>query len=166
MGELGRDEDVVAVAERGLAICRSLGIDRTHGVYLDANGAEAQWRLGQWDEALARMLDANRRLPTGYWVYFNAAPLQVERGELEIAAATFGDGRLPEGTATLQNLLEFRTGQASLAIWQDRPELVRSIVDRDPRTSAPANVRRRHRPAAVAGRMGRSRPRRAGPSAS
>ena len=117
------------MANTGLEICRTIGIERTHGVFVDANAAEAEWRMGQWDEALDRMLAANRRRPTGYWVYFNAAPFQVERGELDVAAATFGDGLLPDGAATLQNLMEIRTGQASLAIWQGHPELVRPIID-------------------------------------
>ncbi|MEU7902260.1 AAA family ATPase [Actinoplanes sp. NPDC049118] len=63
--ELGRYEESAAAAAEGVPYADRVGVNRTTGVFLLANHAEALVALGRWDEADARCAEAARLDPPG-----------------------------------------------------------------------------------------------------
>jgi DNA-binding CsgD family transcriptional regulator len=126
---LDRPEEAVVQGMAGIAACRELGLERTNGVYVATNLSSSLVAIGRWEEALAIMLDAQSRLPPGFWGYISAAPLLADRGELTTARRLFDGVSLPDGDAAiLQGIGEHTAGQAALHLWEGRPELVRELA--------------------------------------
>jgi DNA-binding NarL/FixJ family response regulator/tetratricopeptide (TPR) repeat protein len=130
-GEFGRWDDLLEVGERGLAATRRLGIDRTHGAYVETNVIEALVATGRWDDAAAAERSLATRVASPGWEYFAVSPLRADRGDLEGArAAIDAMGPLPvHDTAVLQGLTWAYEGQVALALWEGRTEAVSGLVE-------------------------------------
>jgi DNA-binding CsgD family transcriptional regulator/tetratricopeptide (TPR) repeat protein len=138
---LDRPGEAVEQGIAGIAACRELGTERTNGVYIATNTASALVALGRWEEALAIMLDAQARLPPGFWGYISAAPLLAERGELATARRMFESVSLPDGDAAiLQGIGEHTAGRAALHLWEGTPSAVREQAT-DALARIPARLR-------------------------
>jgi DNA-binding CsgD family transcriptional regulator/tetratricopeptide (TPR) repeat protein len=126
---LDRPEEAVVQGLAGIAICRELGTERTNGVYIATNTASSLVAVGRWEEALAIMVDAQSRLPAGFWGYISPAPLLAERGELATARRLFDAVSIPDGDAAiLQGIGEHTAGWAALHLWDGHPEAVRELA--------------------------------------
>jgi DNA-binding CsgD family transcriptional regulator len=130
LGEQGSWDDLVARAPEALAACHRLGIDRTHGIFVENNFVEGLVAMGRWDDAAAAQRSLTARLPTGHWSYFAITALTADRGQLvELRAELERAGPLPQhDTAVLQQLANAVEAQIALAIWEGRPEAVRDLV--------------------------------------
>jgi DNA-binding CsgD family transcriptional regulator len=130
LSEQGSWEDLLILGPEALAATRRLGIDRTHGVFVETNLLEGLVAVGQWDDAAAALRSLTGRLPSGHWAYFAITPLAADRGELdELRAEVERAGPLPEHhTAVLQGLAYAFEAQVALAVWDRRPEEARALV--------------------------------------
>lgn len=139
-GEMGKWAQAIEIGARGLEACRRLGIDRTHGTYVESNLIEALVAVGRWDDAAAAQRSLANRLPSPTWDYFAVDPLRADRGDFAGAhAAIDALGTLPEhDTAILQGLTNVYEGQVALAVWEGRYEAVtpiaEEVLERLPRT--------------------------------
>ncbi len=125
-----RWDEGMRVARAGLAAARRLGVDRTHGVYIESNLVEALTVTGGWDEATEREASLSSRLPDGVWAYFTVGPLRADRGDLEsLRRDVAGAPPLQEADALLQGLVRFVSGKATLALWDQRYGDVRPVIE-------------------------------------
>jgi DNA-binding CsgD family transcriptional regulator len=131
LSEAGRWEELVTRGAEAVAGTRRLGIDRTHGVYVETNLMEGLLALGRWDDAAAVQRSLTERLPRGHWEYFAITALDADRGDFDaLRAAVSRAGRLPEhDTAVLQGLGAAFEGQVALAVWERRPEDARPLTE-------------------------------------
>ncbi len=131
LGEAGRWDELLAVAPEALTTTRRLGIDRTHGIYVEANVSEGLIAVGRWDDASAAVRSLAARLPTGHWEYFAISVLDADRGDADaVRSAMARAGRIPEhDTAVLQGLAAAFEAQVALAVWERRPADVRPLVE-------------------------------------
>ena len=125
---VGRWEELMDVAESGLAFCRRTGIDRTYGVFIEDNLIDGLLALGQWDEAAAREASVRTRAE-GVWTHLFAPVLAADQGDFDLAHRT--DDLLAQmgDAASLQGLPDVVVGLAALAIWEGRPAEVAAMVD-------------------------------------
>jgi DNA-binding CsgD family transcriptional regulator len=130
LSESGSWGDLLALGPDALAATRRLGIDRTHGVFVETNVLEGLIAVGRWDDASAAQRSLTGRLPSGHWGYFAITPLAADRGELEeLRAEVERAGPLPEhNTAVLQGLAYAFEAQLAMAVWERRPERGRDLV--------------------------------------
>lgn len=131
LSEVARWDELLALAPEAQAATRRLGIDRTHGVYMDSNINEALVAVGRWDDAVAVQRSLAARLPAGHWDYFALSPLDADRGDFAaVHAALERAGSIPErDTAVLQGLPMAFEAKVALAVWERRPQDVRPIVE-------------------------------------
>ena len=125
---VGRWEELIEVAEAGLAFARRAGIDRTYGVFIEDNLIDGLLALGRWDEAVVREASVRTRAE-GVWSHLFAPVLAADRGDFELAHRT--DGLLAQmgDAASLQGLPDVVVGLVALAIWEGRPTDVAVMVD-------------------------------------
>ncbi|MPZ94355.1 MAG: AAA family ATPase [Propionibacteriales bacterium] len=93
---LGRYAEAAQVADEGIDRCRDVGLARTLGAMVVGNAAEPRLALGEWDEAerlITRGLELDPAVRHVWHLLRLQAWLQVWRGDLEAAAASFGDAR-------------------------------------------------------------------------
>jgi DNA-binding CsgD family transcriptional regulator/tetratricopeptide (TPR) repeat protein len=124
----GRTREAVAIMRQGLAVARELGLGRAIGSQLAADLAEELFELGDWEESdrvLTEALDRDTN---------QAGLLHGAKGRLEVGRGGFRSarqhlelaGRL--GPARWRQLAS-RNGLVELAIWEDRYDDGRAIVD-------------------------------------
>ena len=131
LGEAGRWDELVEAGNRGLAATRRLGLDRTHGSYVETNLIDGLVAIGRWDDAVAAQRSLAARLPSPAWDYFDVSALRADRGDFEGAREAIDRlGALPEAdTAVLQGLAGVFEGQVALAVWEGRGDDVAPIVE-------------------------------------
>lgn len=131
LSEAGRWDELLTVGPEALAATRRLGIDRTHGIFVEMNVAEGLEAVGRWEDAAAAHRSLAARLPAGHWEYCALSCLDADRGDHDrLRAAMERAGRIPEQhTAVLQGLAEAFLAQVALAVWEGRPHDVRTLVD-------------------------------------
>ena len=131
LGELGRWDELLAVGHEALAVTRRLGLDRTHGVYVESNLSDGLVALGRWDDAVAAQRAVAARLPSGHWGYFSVTPLVADRGDFAtVHDAVTQTGRLPDhDSAVLQGLTTFTATRVALAVWEGRTADARALVE-------------------------------------
>jgi DNA-binding CsgD family transcriptional regulator len=88
--ELARYEESAVAAAEGIPYADRVGVNRTTGVFLLANNAEALLALGRWDSADARLAEAARQDPPGTL----ALPWLRLRARLRLARGHDGAGPL------------------------------------------------------------------------
>ncbi|MGH9085842.1 MAG: ATP-binding protein, partial [Acidimicrobiales bacterium] len=131
LGEAGHWDELLTRGMEGLAVTRRLGIDRTHGVWLETNLIHGLTAVGRWDDAVAAQRSLAARLPTGYWEYFTIAGITADRGDVDaIRTAVDRTGALPEhDTAVLQGLTDYLEAQVATAVYEGRTVEQRALVD-------------------------------------
>ena len=136
----GRLPEAARDALEGLEAARRLGYERSSGVVMAANAAEALLGLGDWARA-EEVLDAAIRAPGGFRreaLHIVRAELALGRGELEEARRHLESAAPvalePQATAVYACL------QADLALWEGRPEEAASALDDVLRGDASAAV--------------------------
>ena len=137
----GRLPEAARDALDGLAAARRLGYERSTGVVVAANAAEALLGLGDWTRA-EELLDAALRAPGGFRreaLHIVRAELALGRGELEAARRHLESGL--RATLEPQSTAVYACLQAELALWEGRPEAAASALDVGLRSDAPDDVR-------------------------
>jgi DNA-binding CsgD family transcriptional regulator/tetratricopeptide (TPR) repeat protein len=131
LGEAGRWDELIALAAEARAVTRRLGIDRTHGVYIEMNINEGLVAVGRWDDAAAVQRSLEARLPAGHWDYFALNPLDADRGDFAVLHAALDRVvSIPDQeTAVLQGLPSAFEAQVALAVWERRPADVRPVIE-------------------------------------
>ena len=125
----GRLPEAAQDALEGLAAARRLGYERSTGVVMAANAAEAFLVLGDWARA-EEVLDAALRAPGGFRreaLHLVGAELALGRGELELARRHLESGS--RATLEPQSTAVYACLQAELALWEGRPEEAASALD-------------------------------------
>ncbi|HTP22758.1 MAG TPA: AAA family ATPase [Solirubrobacteraceae bacterium] len=121
---LGRYDQAAATAERGIALADQTGFGRTAGSFMRANRAEALFRSGLWEEALAGVASAGEAPGV-----FAGAPLLL-RAEMHAVA-----GRRPQASSDLRearrHLRNSAAAQFTLPLAWVESELARSGGDLD-----------------------------------
>jgi DNA-binding CsgD family transcriptional regulator/tetratricopeptide (TPR) repeat protein len=125
---VGRTREAVAILRQGLAAARELGLERAIGSQLAADLAAELFDLGDWEESDRVLTEALERDTN------QAGLLHGAKGRLELGRGDFQSarqhlelaGRL--GPARFRQLAS-RSGLAELAIWEDRYDDGRAIVD-------------------------------------
>jgi DNA-binding CsgD family transcriptional regulator/tetratricopeptide (TPR) repeat protein len=124
---VGRWDELVELAERGLSYARRTGIDRTYGVYIEDNLIDGLLAEGRWDEAAEREVSLRARAD-GIWTHMAASALAADRGDFDRAHQL--DDRWPQqgDAASLQSLPDVLVGLTALAIWEGRPSEARAMA--------------------------------------
>lgn len=147
MNLLGRFDDAVGIAERGVEQARRRGVERTSGVMLSSNTVEPLLALGRLDEAEA-MLDPALALdpPPGFRVHLQRMKLWLTlwRGDVERAdelLRRWRNGMLVQAGIEMQSRLGFARIAAEIALANG--DAVRAwdearVVTSDLRRSIPA----------------------------
>ncbi len=121
----GRLEDAVEVAMIGVAATEQLGLMRLFGTHLLCNVADAQHRLGRWDEAERALQRADEAGPLGIneiLVQELLGRLAVGRGRFEEATERLGPlAPLAERAVDIQFIGPVELSLGELALWQGRP---------------------------------------------
>ncbi len=126
-GPLNEMERGIAVARRGLARVRALGLARSAGVGLLSLVANGLFRLGRWDDAAAVIGEAWALAPTGV----EAMQLRLARCKVDMAQGRLDAaeddleavGLLATGTAGPRYRVPLLTLRAGLEMWRRRPDL-------------------------------------------
>ena len=136
----GRLREAALDALEGVAKARQLGYERSSGIVMAANAAEALLGLGDWARA-EEVLDAAAPRIGGFrpeGVHIVRAELELQRGELEDARRHLDAAKQaalePQSTAAYACLV------AELALWERRPEEAASALDAALRVDAPGDV--------------------------
>jgi DNA-binding CsgD family transcriptional regulator len=139
----GRLPEAARDALEGLDAARRLGYERSSGLVMAANAAEAYLAMGSWDRA-EELLDDALGVTGGFrpeGVHIVRAELELGRGELEAARrhleASSQAAFEPQSTANYACLL------AELALWERRPEEAAAVLERALRSDAPGDVHAR-----------------------
>ncbi|WP_165553675.1 helix-turn-helix transcriptional regulator [Kribbella capetownensis] len=136
----GRLREAAEDALEGVAKSRRYGYERSSGMVIASNAAEALLGLGDWARA-EEMLDAALHLTSSFrpeGVHMIRAELGLRRGELAVAhqhLEAAGQAVLePQLTAAYSCLV------AELALWERRPEDAASVLDAALRLDATGDV--------------------------
>lgn len=131
LSEAGWWDELLTVGPEALAATRRLGIDRTHGIFVEMNVSEGLEAVGRWDDAAAAHRSMAARLPAGHWEYFALTCLDADRGDHDhLRAAIERAGRIPDQhTSVLQGLAEAFLAMVALAVWDGRPHEARALTD-------------------------------------
>ena len=136
----GRLRDAARDALEGVAKARRLGYERSSGLVMAANAAEALLGSGDWARA-EEVLDTALQLTGGFrpeGVHIVRAELALGRGEPEVARQHLDAAQQaalePQLTAAYACLV------AELALWERRPEEAASVLDAALRADAPGDV--------------------------
>jgi DNA-binding CsgD family transcriptional regulator/tetratricopeptide (TPR) repeat protein len=145
----GRVVESLSVAEEGIAVAHRLGMERTFGSLLEANAADALFRLGRWgeaDAATARVLDRGAAGRPLVWSLIIRARLDAARGGSGEAMRQLGSVAGTEDEAVMRPYLGWLgVAGAETALWRSDPAGALQIV-----TDALADDRRPTADAAVA----------------
>jgi ATP/maltotriose-dependent transcriptional regulator MalT len=118
-------EESVDVAMSGVATTAQLGLMRFFGTHLLCNVADAQYRLGRWDESERAVRRADEAGPLG----INEILVQELLGRLAVARGRYEEAEqrlrplapLAERAVDIQFIGPVEASLAELALWQGRP---------------------------------------------
>jgi DNA-binding CsgD family transcriptional regulator len=131
---LGRVEEALATFEAGFGEVRRAGLALSYGLFIEANMADCELRLGRWPQARARLgralghavgQPANR-------LVLGAVALQLaaRRGAFDEAEALDRElGALLEGNVGRPETVLATSARAELALARDEPAAAWAIVD-------------------------------------
>jgi DNA-binding CsgD family transcriptional regulator len=128
----GRLADALAEVLQGIQTGRRLGLERFHGALLGGLAAVFCFQLGRWQDAdryLRQALAANP-MPTmpAIATRVGQAQLEIERGEFTAAAALLDEVTRAVSKPPRPQFADHFAARAALAIWQDRLEDARAVV--------------------------------------
>jgi ATP/maltotriose-dependent transcriptional regulator MalT len=136
----GRLPEAARDALEGVAAARRRGYERSSGLVMAANAAEAYLGMGSWDRA-GELLDDALRVTGGFrpeGVHIVRAELELGRGELEAARrhleAASQAAFEPQSTANYACLL------AELSLWERQPEEAARVLEGALSSDAPGDV--------------------------
>jgi DNA-binding CsgD family transcriptional regulator len=132
-GPLCRLDEALDVVTDGIRWVLDLGLDRDHGVSMQALAADTLFRLGRWDETDALLIAALEHDPLGV----AGIDLYLARGKLSVGRGDFEAARDDLDRASM---MAARTGEpgllvppcileAGLALWREDFVGARSAVD-------------------------------------
>jgi DNA-binding CsgD family transcriptional regulator len=137
----GRLREAAQDALEGVAKSRQYGYERSSGIVIASNAAEALLGLGEWARA-EEILDAALHLTSSFrpeGVHLIRAELELRRGEYAVALqhleAAGPAVREPQLSAAYSCLV------AELALWERRPEDAASVLDAALRLDATGDVK-------------------------
>lgn len=129
---VGRREEAVEVAYRGIDDARQAGLEAVYGNFLRGNVSESLYLLGRWTEARELATRALEWLPTG--VIFLTAAVQLAMIEIETEAGERAARYLGRTTLELDAVREpqlagsYDLASASFALWRgDVADAARSV---------------------------------------
>lgn len=129
----GQVEASIALAQEGIAVCGDFGIDSLYGDCLRGEIAGRLLRSGRWDAAAEILEELTQRSVTGVSAgnyCGHLALLHAGRGEqarLHDALARGGEyAARSGGSMWIAPLVE---AEATSALWADRPEDTRTVID-------------------------------------
>ncbi|TDC90786.1 helix-turn-helix transcriptional regulator, partial [Actinomadura sp. 7K507] len=137
---VGRHEEAVAVAGRGIELSREYGVARTQGTFLSINQAEPLVSLGRWDEAVTVLNHAMEQDPAvttrtsllvlSGWVALARGDLATARERLVVSREILN---LKMKWLKTQDYFSTLWLESSLALAEGRPEAaldaVRPVLD-------------------------------------
>lgn len=125
-------DQALSVAEEGLEQLRALGLERFHGVALQALTVNVLFRLGRWGEADRRLQDAFDHHPGGTAaidLLLARAKISLGRGDLASAREDISSARSRISRAIDPRFhAPVRTLEAGLALWEGRLDDARDAV--------------------------------------
>jgi DNA-binding CsgD family transcriptional regulator/tetratricopeptide (TPR) repeat protein len=129
----GDPAGALEVVGRGVVAAHRVGLDRTYGFFIRANGIESAFELDAWEEAdrLAEENERHRNDGRVHRAYHLArmAQLLVARGDAQTPDCLGELRRVLEGfTVEAQYHAPFRTAEAEDALWSGDPERALAIV--------------------------------------
>lgn len=137
----GRLREAAQDALDGVAKSRRYGYERSSGIVIAANAAEALLGLGDWVRA-EEVLDAALHLTSSFrpeGVHLIRAELEIRRGAFAVARQHLEAARPaalePQLTAAYSCLV------AELALWERRPEEAARVLDAELRLDSPGEVK-------------------------
>jgi ATP/maltotriose-dependent transcriptional regulator MalT len=131
---LGRVEEALAMFEAGFGEIRRAGLALSYGLFIEANMADCEIRLGRWPQAHARLErtlghtvgQPNNRLVLGA----AAILLAARRGTFDAAESLDRElAELLEGNVGRPSTVVATAARAELALARDDPAAARAIVD-------------------------------------
>jgi ATP/maltotriose-dependent transcriptional regulator MalT len=126
----GRLQDAIRTATEGLAVAREHGLERSHGVALRVNAADALLATGDWAGA-EEVLRAALRAGGSFWSqhpHLFQAQLDIGRGEFASARRHLEAGA--HAAERLGSAAHHAHLVAELALWEGRPDdVARTIAD-------------------------------------
>ena len=132
LDHVGRSEEAVTEAKKGLDIARRVGLERTYGAVLKANAASALFDLGRWSEAAALASDALDGSATGaeaVWLRVTMARIEIGMGRLESARLHLEVGRqLVDRAASTRYRAALQVATAALDLAEGRLDDARRAV--------------------------------------
>ena len=125
----GRNREALDVYRRGFAAARQLGLERAMGSYLAAALSSTLFELGDWEESDRVVEEALERGGLSRFRLHNT------KGQLEVGRGDFPTAREQLELAVRLNPSPFEaswplTSLAELAIWEERYDDARRLVDR------------------------------------
>jgi DNA-binding NarL/FixJ family response regulator/tetratricopeptide (TPR) repeat protein len=125
----GRLRDAAREAIEGISVARDLGLDRSHGVGLELNAAEALLGIGEWTHA-GDVLSSALRSGGAFWAHYAQmlqAQLELGRGRLDAAHRHLEAGA--EGAARPFSAPVYSWLSGELAWWEGRFEDALAAVE-------------------------------------
>jgi DNA-binding CsgD family transcriptional regulator/tetratricopeptide (TPR) repeat protein len=120
---LGRREEAIAIAYKGIAEAEREGQATVYGNFLRANASESLYFMGRWQECRRLCLDALSWSPVGIWFLsplLNLATVEVAMNAGESAGRLLGQVLLAlETVQDPQFAVPAQQAAAAYALWQD-----------------------------------------------
>jgi ATP/maltotriose-dependent transcriptional regulator MalT len=127
----GRHAEAITVALEGLALAGRLGRARTSGAFIAINLVDAQFCLGQWDEAIAAVEEALRLNPNppqrGVLLLVHAE-IAIARGQLETAAEIMSEVHALLATARMNRFGATMLARVTIVWRREEGDLAGSIA--------------------------------------
>jgi DNA-binding CsgD family transcriptional regulator/tetratricopeptide (TPR) repeat protein len=129
LSRLGRNREALDIYRRGFAAARQLGMERAMGSYLAFALSSTLFELGDWEESGRVVAEALDRGGSSRFRLYDI------KGQLEVGQGDFPTAREHLELAVRLNPSPFEaswplTSLAELAIWEERYDDARNLVDR------------------------------------
>jgi class 3 adenylate cyclase/predicted ATPase len=132
LDQAGRVAESIALAQEGVELARTLGIDRAFGDFLRADMLGRLIRTGRWIDADKLLLEFSERAPTGLaqaLLHENRGLLAAERGDFDVAARDITQAEtLLSGMRAAMWQGPVHAARATMQLWMRRPEQAAATV--------------------------------------
>jgi class 3 adenylate cyclase/tetratricopeptide (TPR) repeat protein len=128
----GRVAESIALAQEGVELARTLGIDRAFGDFLRADMLGRLIRTGSWVDADKLLLEFSERAPTGLaqaLLHENRGLLAAERGQFDSAARDIAEAeKLFSGMRAAMWRGPLGAARATMQLWMHRPDQAAATI--------------------------------------